>query len=100
MEIFAVIDKEKRLVTLTLEELALIMGYESTWDAGRVSGFGNVGTKVDIKKFTNITTNIRTLNTTLLKGILSDLETGSRFVAEAIEKSNEINCFNKLKDGT
>ena len=98
MEIFADIDAGMKLVKISVKELAIIQGFDSTYDLGYAKDKVRVGCIIDVSKFAKVSSNVKNLNTSYLNKIASDLDNAAIRVREAIAMADEINCFEKLKD--
>lgn len=100
MEIFAEIDSNTKLVKVTNQELMTILGYKSRYDNGWNDRYLDVGKILPIEQFSKISADVKLLNTKLLKEMLERLNRATSLITEAVEKADEMNCFEKLKDGT
>lgn len=98
MEIIADMDSGYKLVKVTLKELAIIQGFDSTYDPGFDKDSIKVGKIIDVAKFAKVSSNVKNLNTSYLNKIAANLDDAVIRVREAITMADEINCFEKLKD--
>ena len=78
-------------------ELAMIQGFNSIYDSGFDKDKTRVGKYVDIAKIVKTAAFIRTVNTDYLRKITANLDRAKDEINEAIEMSDELNCFETLK---
>ena len=89
---------ENKLVEISKDELALLLGYRSQWEEEfRTTQKFPIGRIVDISKFARVSESVKNMNTGILKNAAQSITSAQDKIKEAIEAIEEINCFEKLK---
>lgn len=97
MKIIADMNSGKKLVEVTENELAQILGFKTTYESGFDRNMIAIGKDIDIAKFTKVSNFVKTINTSHLSNITDRLNGAIKEVTTAIDLADELNVFDKLK---
>lgn len=98
MEIIADMGNNKMMVSISVTELAIIMGYNSDIDISKT--WVAVGRKIDIDSYKHISNYVKTMNTKQLGAIKIRIDAILSELEKAINLADELQVFDKLKDGS
>jgi hypothetical protein len=87
----------RKMVSIHIDEIAVIMGFDSSYDSGFDKTLIAVGKTVDVGAFKKVSGYIRTLNTRQLKNIQERLKDAQTELEKAIDMAEELQVFDKLK---
>lgn len=98
MKVIAKIDNGKVLCEVSVEEIAMLNGFRSTYDSDFSRSLCDVGAECNLNKMVITSQYVRTMDTKVIEHISKSLQDAMDKVTEAGDFVNKLNLFDKLKD--